>query len=89
MPDGAFSESSEEDLEDRERFIGEHSTIEDVDENDDPSDVDDSERRNMLEAGFEQCPDREGFMISARVDKGPLLGSTFSAEIARVDKGPL
>ena len=80
MPDGVFSESSEEDLEDRERFIAEHSTIADVDEDEDLLDVDDSERRHMLEAGFEQCPDREGFMISARVDKGPLLGSTFSAE---------
>ena len=63
MPDGEFSQSSEEDIEDRENFINEHSSIEDVDD-DDASGSDDDERRRMLEAGFEPCPHREGFVIA-------------------------
>ena len=51
MPDGEFSQSSEEDIEDRDNFTNEHSSIEDVDD-DDASESDDDERRRMPEAGF-------------------------------------
>ena len=63
MPDGAFSASSEEDIEDRDNFIGEHSLIEEADSDED-SECDDEERRRMFEAGFEPCPHREGFFIA-------------------------
>jgi hypothetical protein len=63
MPDGEFSLGSEEDVEDRDNFINEHSSIEDVDD-DDASESADDERRRMLEAGVEPCPHREGFMIA-------------------------
>jgi len=57
MPDGEFSVSDEEDIEDRGNLIDEI-------DSDDDSEGDDEERRQMLEAGFEPCPHREGHVAA-------------------------
>ena len=57
MPDSEFSVSDEEDIEDRGNCIDEI-------ESDDDSEGDDEERREMLEAGFQPCPHREGHVAA-------------------------
>ena len=57
IPDGEFSVSDEGDIEDRGNFIDEI-------DSDDDSEGDDEERRQMLEAGFEPCPHREGYVAA-------------------------